>query len=145
MFLYTVHLWKCRTSLLWGVNSVFGSLDFVLFDMISTTLIFPVNWKLEARSEQFFWFQIFPPTLLGGHQKYFMGLERWFSHWEQVLLPQRTQICFPAPTRRDLQLLLNSSRWTRHLWPLSKHRHRHKHRCTCTQIHTIKNEINPFY
>lgn len=72
-----------------------------------------------------------------------MGVERWFSHWEQVILPQRTQICFPAPIPRDLQLLLNSSRWTRHLWPLSKHRH--KHRCTCTQIHAIKNKISLFY
>lgn len=57
-------------------------------------LTFSVNWKLEARSKQFFWFQVFPSQVI----KNISWGWRWFSHLEQVLLSQRTQICFPAPT-----------------------------------------------
>ena len=62
-------------------------------------------------------------------------LERWLSPLQHLLLLQKTQVWFPAPTWRSSQTFVTAASWD--LLPLGLHWHLHSH----TYVRIIKNKL----
>ena len=62
-------------------------------------------------------------------------LERWLSPLQHLLLLQKAQVWFPAPTWRSSQTFVTAASWD--LLPLGLHWHLHSH----TYVRIIKNKL----